>query len=210
MNLTDSIVYFFLNFVRYHDNIVLVNSFGHDNGVVKIQYNISHVANYYARLLAMAPTSCWRRTLSIRRARMCCFFPWSWREEEDSLDNYTLQMNGTGDFYTPCSPSTSSPRWSSSIESQTHVYGNLWSASSHWWSEGDKQLINHKTLMANGCYMIQYNRQMKEQWSNQFAQIAAPHTHLDNGEKGFGVVLWVLQNVIYKRELEDACLKNYG
>lgn len=37
--------------------------------------------------------------------------------------------------------------------------------------------------------------------------------HLDNGEKGFGVILWALQNVIYKKELEDAwgdCLKNYG
>ncbi len=110
--------------------------------------------------------------------------------------------------YTPCSPSTSSPRWNSSNESQTRVCGNLWSASSHWWSEGDKQLINHKTLMPNNCFMIQYK--LNEQWSINFAQISTVHTYLDNGEKGFGVILWVFQNVIYRRELEDACLKNCG
>ncbi len=56
--------------------------------------------------------------------------------------------------------------------------------------------------------MIQYK--LNEQWSIHFAQLSTVHTYLDNGEKGFGVILWVFQNVIYRRELEDACLKNCG
>lgn len=50
--------------------------------------------------------------------------------------------------YTPYFPSTSSPEWNSSNESQTHVCGNLWSASSHWWSKVDKQLLDMESWIA--------------------------------------------------------------
>lgn len=74
-DLTDSI--FFQIFYRYRSNIVIMNSFGHDNHVVKIWYCDSW---YCVQLIVLSPSGqisyCRFRALIFNMFLFCFFLKW--------------------------------------------------------------------------------------------------------------------------------------